>query len=425
MKDVLKVENLSKVYRLGQTGTGTLKKDLHRWWTVNVQNKPDPFSLTSMHLPFQDDTLWALKDVSFSVNQGDILGIVGSNGSGKSTLLKILSRIVRPTSGRVFGKGKVNSLLEIGTGFNADLTGRENIFMSGYFLGMKKREVQQRFDDIVEFSGMDRFIDTPVKRYSTGMYMRLAFSVAAHLEPDILIVDEVLAVGDTEFQTKCITKMREASHIHGRTILFVSHDAQAVANLCNKSLWLKNGQVHESGATKTVVGNYLSSFRKGENVQFWDEENTAQGAGIIKVRSIKITALGKLPEQIITVHDSIAIQIDLTCSAEGFNLEVCLTLHTEDGICVFDLGSPTIKAEVKEFTYDMLIPGDLLNDNCYTISVTVYKNNADAIFEFTNCATFEVQDLREGLAYFGHWGGIIRPDVKINFAAKKGLRELS
>jgi lipopolysaccharide transport system ATP-binding protein len=425
MTVVLKVDSLSKVYRLGQTGTGTLKRDIYRWWAVKVKNRVDPFSVEFINHSHQKDTIWALKSVSFEVNQGEIVGIVGSNGSGKSTLLKILSRIVRPTSGTVMGKGKVNSLLEIGTGFNADLTGRENIFMSGYFLGMKKQEIQQRFDEIVEFSGVARFIDTPVKRYSTGMYMRLAFSVAAHLEPDILIVDEVLAVGDVEFQTKCLNKMKEASQVQGRTILFVSHDAQAVANLCNKAIWLKEGEVKEIGETKTVVGNYLTSVRKGENFQIWHNEGIAPRTASIKLKSIAIAAQGKSPNQIITVHDPIAIQIDLACLKEGFNLEICLTLLTEDGICVFDLGSPTLKAEVREFTYVMLIPGNLLNDNCYIISLRILKNNAHTIFEVENCATFEVQDLREGLTYFGEWSGIIRPDVKVEFAAKKGCKEIT
>lgn len=428
MPTVLEVENISKCYQLGMTGSGSIKKDLQRWWTVNVLKRKEPFldDLASIdHSKPKRDILWALKDVSFEVKQGEVLGIVGSNGSGKSTLLKILSRIVRPSSGVVRGTGKINSLLEIGTGFNADLTGRENIFMSGYFLGMNKQEVQQRFDAIVDFSGVERFIDTPVKRYSTGMYMRLAFSVAAHLEPDILIVDEVLAVGDTEFQTKCLMKMKEASHVHGRTILFVSHDAQAVANLCNTTLWLQQGEIHEMGATKTVVGNYLSSFRKGEHAQRWDKDRQAPGNEYVTINRIEIVALGQSPDHVITVHDPIVVDIDLSCWVEGFDLEVCLSLYTEDGVCVFDMGSPNAKAEIKEFCYTMLIPGNILNDNCYTWSLTILKNNTQSIFEFPECATFEVQDLREGMTYFGQWNGIIRPKVKVEFAAKEVDKQIT
>ncbi|WP_162343339.1 ABC transporter ATP-binding protein [Cyclobacterium salsum] len=414
MSAILKVENVSKVYQLGQTNTGTLKKDLHRWWAVNVQKKEDPFAIESYPNNTQSDTLWALKDISFEVNQGDILGIVGSNGSGKSTLLKILSRIVRPTSGTVRGKGKVNSLLEIGTGFNWDLTGRENIFISGYFLGMKKQEIQQCFDEIVAFSGVERFIDTPVKHYSSGMYMRLAFSVAAHLEPDILIVDEVLAVGDAEFQTKCLKKMEEASHLQGRTILFVSHDAQVVSNLCHKALWLDKGEIRENGETQRVVDCYLASLKEKEVAQVRPEN----AESTIQVKSMAVTALGKSQDQVILVHDPIEIQIELSCFTEGFNIEVGLALNTQDGTCVFDLGSPTIKAEVGEIYYTMQIPEDLLNAHKYTISLMIHKSNAPAILEFKNLTTFEIQDFRERLSYFGSRQGIIRPRVQVELLAK-------
>ena len=236
----IKVENLSKLYRLGEVGTGTLSQDLNRWW-AKMRGKEDPFlklgTTNDRSGKVNSEYSWALKDISFEVNQGEVLGIIGKNGAGKSTLLKLLSRITSPTTGRVRAKGKVASLLEVGTGFHPELTGRENIYLNGAILGMTRHEIKSKFDNIVEFSGISRYIDTPVKRYSSGMYVRLAFAVAAHLEPEILIVDEVLAVGDAEFQKKCLGKMKEVS-TNGRTILFVSHNMAAVRGLCNKGMLL-------------------------------------------------------------------------------------------------------------------------------------------------------------------------------------------
>ena len=225
METVLEVENLSKLYRLGAIGTGSLRQDLQYWWNKAILRKDNPFFQQQLEEAERTNQLiWALRDVSFSLRKGEALGIIGSNGSGKSTLLKIISRIVQPTRGVVRGKGKVSSILEVGTGFHNELSGRENIYNSGYILGMSREEIRAKFDEIVAFSGIEKFIDTPVKRYSSGMYVRLAFAVAAHLEPDILIVDEVLAVGDAEFQKKCMGKMQEVSASNGRTILFVSHN---------------------------------------------------------------------------------------------------------------------------------------------------------------------------------------------------------
>lgn len=427
MSIILQVENLSKVYRIGTTGTGFIKKDLHRWWRTYVKKKEDPFlensSLVKGNAIPGNNTLWALKNINFEVKQGEVLGIVGSNGSGKSTLLKILSRIVRPTSGTVRGNGKVNSLLEIGTGFNSELTGRENIYMSGYFLGMKKQEIDQRFDEIVDFSGVERFIDTPVKRYSTGMYMRLAFSVAAHLEPDILIVDEVLAVGDAEFQSKCITKMQEASKNNGRTIIFVSHDTSSVANLCTKAIWLDRGKVREMGDTIHVMNSYLASFQQKGYVQNWDKLDTAPGADLFKIKKTEIYPQGSLPSDIITVHTPVQLNFEFYNFIEDGNLEISLKLSTEDGVCVFDLGSPIIKAERKILALSMVIPGNLLNDTTYTISLVVLKNNYTTLYEFVDCATFKVQDLRLGMHYYGCWSGVIRPNMDISFFAKEAMEK--
>lgn len=267
---VISVENISKIYRLGEVGTGSLAHDVNRWWH-RLRGKDDPYlkvgqvndrtqvakDPTSKKNP-TEDWVYALKDISFDVKRGEVLGIIGRNGAGKSTLLKILSRVTTQTSGHIKAKGRIASLLEVGTGFHPELTGRQNIFLNGAILGMRRAEIASKFDEIVDFSGCARYIDTPVKRYSSGMYVRLAFAVAAHLEPEILIVDEVLAVGDAEFQKKCIGKMKSVSEEFGRTVLFVSHDLESIAKLTKRSLLLRNGQIGLISDTRTVINEYLS-----------------------------------------------------------------------------------------------------------------------------------------------------------------------
>lgn len=262
MSTAIKVENLSKAYQLGEIGTGTLSNDLKRW-AYKVRGKEDPFlkigETNDRTTKGESDMVWSLKDLNFEIEQGDAVGIIGRNGAGKSTLLKILSRVTSPTTGSVKVKGRVASLLEVGTGFHPELTGRENIFLNGAILGMRKAEIKKHFDAIVDFAGVERYIDTPVKRYSSGMYVRLAFAVAAHLESEILIVDEVLAVGDAEFQKKCLGKMGEVSKGEGRTVLFVSHNMGAINSLCQKSIYLKNGEMNFFGDVDSGVRHYLNS----------------------------------------------------------------------------------------------------------------------------------------------------------------------
>lgn len=257
---VIKVQNLSKQYRLGTVGTGTLVHDVNRWW-YKVLGKEDPYLLISetndRTKKGTTDYIWSLQNINFSIEHGDRVGIIGRNGAGKSTLLKILSRTTAPTTGSVKIKGRVASLLEVGTGFHPELTGRENIFLNGAILGMTKRDIIRKFDEIVDFSGVERYIDTPVKRYSSGMYVRLAFAVAAHLESEILIVDEVLAVGDAEFQKKCLGKMGDVSKGEGRTVLFVSHNMGAIRGLCTKALLMQNGKIEQEGDVSNVISQYL------------------------------------------------------------------------------------------------------------------------------------------------------------------------
>jgi lipopolysaccharide transport system ATP-binding protein len=255
----IKVENLSKAYQLGEIGTGTLSRDLERWF-AKIRGKEDPFlkigETNDRTSKGTSDVVWSLKDINFEIAEGDAVGIIGRNGAGKSTLLKILSRVTSPTTGNIKVKGRIASLLEVGTGFHPELTGRENIYLNGAILGMRKKEIAKQFDAIVDFSGVERYVDTPVKRYSSGMYVRLAFAVAAHLDSEILIVDEVLAVGDAEFQKKCLGKMGEVSKGQGRTVLFVSHNLNAVAALCNSGIFLKNGLIKFQGDAAASIKEY-------------------------------------------------------------------------------------------------------------------------------------------------------------------------
>lgn len=262
MSTAIQISNLSKIYRLGEMGTGTMSRDLERWFKMRIRGQEDPYlkigESNDRSKKGESDLVYSLKDINFEVKQGDALGIIGKNGAGKSTLLKILSQVTSPTTGRIDIKGRIASLLEVGTGFHPELTGRENIYLNGAILGMRKREITRKLDEIIEFSGVERYIDTPVKRYSSGMYVRLAFAVAAHLESEILIVDEVLAVGDAEFQKKCLGKMGAISKGEGRTVLFVSHNMGAVQSLCTSGILLYNGMVEKMGSANEVVQYYFS-----------------------------------------------------------------------------------------------------------------------------------------------------------------------
>jgi lipopolysaccharide transport system ATP-binding protein len=264
MSDIaIRFENISKQYELGTIGTGTLSHDVNRW-LAKIQKKDDPYlqigQINDRSIKADGDFVWALKDINFEVKQGEVLGIIGKNGAGKSTLLKILSRVTKPTTGRISAKGRIASLLEVGTGFHPEMTGRENIYMNGSIMGMTKKEITSKFDEIVDFAGIEKFIDTPVKRYSSGMTVRLGFAIAAHLEPEILVVDEVLAVGDAEFQKKAIGKMQEISKGHGRTVLFVSHNMGAVESLCTKGIVIDNGKISYSGFVSDCINSYLNNL---------------------------------------------------------------------------------------------------------------------------------------------------------------------
>jgi lipopolysaccharide transport system ATP-binding protein len=285
----IKVESLSKAYQIGQIGSGTLSRDVERFWQTKILGKEDPFLIigekNDRSKKGNSNIVWTLKDINFEINKGDAVGIIGKNGAGKSTLLKLLSRVTSPTSGEIKLKGRIASLLEVGTGFHPELSGRENIYLNGAILGMRKKEITRKLDEIIDFSGVERYVDTPVKRYSSGMYVRLAFAVAAHLESEILIVDEVLAVGDAEFQKKCLSKMGDISKGDGRTVLFVSHNMAAVQNLCNKGIVLDNGQIVFQGASDKSIQEYL---KNSSNIKSLKDYHQRSGTGKVKIVGAKV-----------------------------------------------------------------------------------------------------------------------------------------
>ena len=328
---VISVEHLTKQYDLGVIGTGTLSRDLERWW-ARTRGKPDPYAIIGRDQKpsGKNESILALDDVSFTVQQGEALGIIGRNGAGKSTLLKILSRVTAPTSGVVKVRGRIGSLLEVGTGFHPELTGRENVYLNGAILGMRKAEVSRKFDEIVAFSGVERFIDTPVKRYSSGMYVRLAFAVAAHLDPEILIVDEVLAVGDAEFQKKCLGKMSDVAG-EGRTVLFVSHNMTSIQKLCTKSLLLDGGAISSVGETEEVISDYIQGNESLFSSTSLENMTERRGNQILKFTRVEILDVNHRPiKKAITGRDVI-FRFHYQALTPGYYSDVCVSFVVKDG----------------------------------------------------------------------------------------------
>jgi len=325
---VIKVENLSKQYRLGQIGTGSLAHDFNRFWH-KVRGKEDPYlqigETNDRTKSGNSEYVWSLKDIGFEINQGDAVGIIGRNGAGKSTLLKILSRVTAPTTGSVKVKGRIASLLEVGTGFHPELTGRENVFLNGAILGMRKKEIQRKFDEIVDFAGVERYIDTPVKRYSSGMYVRLAFAVAAYLESEILIVDEVLAVGDADFQKKCLGKMNDVSKGEGRTVLFVSHNMGSIKNLCQKGIFLQNGQLKFAGSIDDAITNYLNTSRLESS--FYKKFDPVKELPVT-IEDVQLLKNG-LPtdETLFDFQDRVGFELTINCKTKTANRGILIHCH--------------------------------------------------------------------------------------------------
>ncbi len=386
MPCVLKVENISKMYRLGEVSTGALAHDINRWWH-KIRGKEDPYQKVAQtnirDSKGSSDYVWALKDISFEVQQGEVLGIIGRNGAGKSTLLKILSRITSPTSGSVRIKGRIASLLEVGTGFHPELTGRENIYLNGAILGMTKAEINQKFDEIVDFSGVERYIDTPVKRYSSGMYVRLAFAVAVHLESEILIIDEVLAVGDAEFQKKCLGKMKDVSSKEGRTVLFVSHNMAAVQNLCNKGILLNYGKLSfPLSKINEVINFYLKERREQSHILIPDRKDRL-GEGKVRIINFRITDnLDHDLQTIITGQEvlfKIYYEAILSTDKVELSLNAALSLYSADGFLLTVLSSELtegfIKTNKKKGCLECKIAKFPLTQGDYVINLIIRERN--------------------------------------------------
>lgn len=333
---ILKAENISKQYRLGLIGTGTISHDLNRWWH-KVRGKEDPFlkvGETNDRSSFgKSDYVWALQDINFEVKRGEVLGIIGKNGAGKSTLLKILSRVTSPTTGEVKTKGSIASLLEVGTGFHPEMTGRENIYLNGAILGMTKAEIRSKETEIIEFSGCQRYIDTPVKRYSSGMRVRLAFAVAAHLEPDILVIDEVLAVGDAEFQKKAIGKMQDISQNQGRTVLFVSHNMDSIMRLCTKAILLKDGYIKENGTVSKIIDSYLKSEFGTTAIKKWNNKKSNNNVKILEVKAHDI--LLDVKENFL-ITESVGITMVYEVLDSGNKIHSAFNFYNSNGVNIFD-----------------------------------------------------------------------------------------
>lgn len=439
-KPIIKAENISKIYRLGTLGSGRMREDLKEWWG----RRTGAAGAAIEDEGNKKDRIWALKNVSFEVEQGEVLGFVGKNGAGKSTLLKIISRITRPTTGSIKGRGRIASLLEVGTGFHGELTGRENIFLNGHILGMKKKEIESQFDRIIDFSGVEQFIDTPVKRYSSGMYVRLAFAVAAHLNPEILIVDEVLAVGDAEFQQKCIGKMKEVSTREGRTVLFVSHNMQALRNLCHRAITLHKGMIADIGDPERVISNYLKKEKLQYLEQVYEDRDSAPGNDAIRIKRVQLVPEYLPGIEVIDIRTPLLVRFEFWCglgedglqaasdklqaerdavAAGNFagDLVVGVHLFGIGGDCIFDVSSARSRLSKGVIEGECRIPGHFLNDGAYYISIVFVKNTTTRLFYFESCLSFEVEDYRDNTAWYGKWIGHVRPGFPVTLQPKKNI----
>jgi len=409
MSDIaIKVENLSKAYQLGDFSTGTLSRDIERWFAL-MRGKEDPFLVVGEEndrsRKGESDIVWSLRDINFEIEKGDAVGIIGSNGAGKSTLLKILSRVTTPTAGKAKVKGRIASLLEVGTGFHPELTGKENIYLNGAILGMRKSEIKKHFDAIVDFAGVERYIDTPVKRYSSGMYVRLAFAVAAHLESEILIVDEVLAVGDAEFQKKCLGKMGQVSRGEGRTVLFVSHNIGAINQLCNKGIVLKNGLLDYCGNAEDAISKYLCS--PNDRARF-NESND-----INYFIAADMTSTDGMARSLFEYDEDIVISLELSVGDFSPDMEIALRL-------VDNLNNPvfTIHENIGEkrnlYKFKITVPGKFITPGNYSWVMCINHPGVRNYDLRENILHFNVEET--GSDFFRYKGlnyGVVFPQYKM------------
>lgn len=418
-KLAIKAENISKQYRLGEVGTGTLSHDLNRFWH-KLKGNDDPYlkigEANDRSNKGDSDYAWSLRDINFEIEQGDAVGIIGRNGAGKSTLLKLLSKVTKPTTGSFKVNGRIASLLEVGTGFNPEMTGRENIYLNGAILGMRRAEITRKFDEIVDFSGVERYIDTPVKRYSSGMYVRLAFAVAAHLESEILIVDEVLAVGDAEFQKKCLGKMGDVSKGEGRTVLFVSHNIAAISNLCNVSMFLKNGLLKNFGDTSTIVKNYYEEGNILNSKVAYIKEN-APGNDVIRLISTEAVDSKLDNKYNYVINESVGVKIVFEILQPTDDLVIGLNLYDNSDIHILSSHQKNYQKNYSVGLHETVVwfAENFLTDGLHYFGIAAmsYKGIFKVHFHDVNKFGINIIDVQEANtargSYTGHFPGIIRP----------------
>ncbi|MBN8621545.1 MAG: ATP-binding cassette domain-containing protein [Flavobacteriales bacterium] len=395
----IKAENISKQYRLGEVGTGTITHDLNRAW-AKLRGKEDPYlkigESNDRSTKSGSEYVWSLKDINFEIEKGDAVGIIGRNGAGKSTLLKLLSRVTKPTTGHFEVNGRIASLLEVGTGFNPEMTGRENIFLNGAILGMRRHEIKRKFDEIVDFAGVERYIDTPVKRYSSGMYVRLAFAVAAHLESEILIVDEVLAVGDAEFQKKCLGKMGDVSKGEGRTVLFVSHNITAVKELCNTGILLKNGLIDYHGNIMETALQYQKS--NSSTTEYVFDGVPENAIGNEKISLLEFT-VKPVKGKIIDIESGVRVKLVFENNVPGINLDATFELKNFEELVVFHVGkilSDNYDSKIGQYSIEFDILPGMLNAGNYYFKLMFGKNQTELLLGVDNFVSFEVENVKAG-----------------------------
>ena len=404
----IEFENVGKQYRLGLVSTQTLSHDLHRWWTVNVRGKEDPYlrigETNDRSVKGSSDYVWALRDINFKVEQGDVVGIIGRNGAGKSTLLKLLSKVTAPTTGCIRARGRIGSLLEVGTGFHPEMTGRENIYMNGAILGMTKPEITCKLDEIVDFSGCERYLDTPVKRYSSGMMVRLGFAVAAHLDPEILVVDEVLAVGDAEFQKKAIGKMKDVSQGEGRTVLFVSHNMTAIKSLCRTGILLENGSLKETGYVDNIVTSYLKGNNTILNHKVWDKPQIAKGG--FELLEIGVRRKGANFEDVMRIDQNIELLLRYRLTKDFDQFHITFHFKNEQGAKIFSSSGAGkyIPLEHKAGEYEQVcnIPANTLNWGSYAADLFVVEDRSKALLVEPDAISFTLANRELAI---GSWMG--------------------
>lgn len=402
----IQATNISKRYQIGVLNSGSLKQDIHTFWRRSFGfSKGDK---EAAEKAIDRKHIWALKDINFEIRQGEVLGLVGRNGAGKSTLLKVISRVTLPTSGSIRGNGRISSLLEVGTGFHPELTGRENIFLNGQILGMKKKEVVNKFDEIVAFSAVEKFIDTPVKRYSSGMYLRLSFAVAAHLDSDILIVDEALAVGDAEFQAKCMAKMKEVSSQEGKTVLFVSHNMQAMRTLCKRAICIEAGTIIDDNTADRVIANYLNRDNTQYLIQEFEQPSVAPGNKFIKIKKTEIVVPfgeGKLIDT--TTPVNVVFEF-WQYTDPGTELVAGIHLYHVSGTCIFDLHSDCHTFSHGLVRGECTIPGNLLNNGSYYLSIDFITKKKERLYSFDTCLSFDVINYKKITGNHENWNGYLQ-----------------